>query len=219
MNTVTVRKPTRDRSAHCQAQSERILAAAQQCFTERGFHGASMAQIAETAGVSAGLIYRYFASKSELIHDIVLRQVELLEEEIRSLKSSPLNAEFLANHFVDHLEGKDLSCMGGNNAPTCLRLVEPALVLEIIAESNRDAMIADALQTLHMRLDAIVKDWMLRPREEGGFGIPEAEIEMRAMSFHALFDGLKMRWARAPKPDPELMRQALSDAFERLSTT
>ena len=42
-----------------QRQRDRILAAAQQCFITHGFHAASMANIADTAGMSAGLIYRY----------------------------------------------------------------------------------------------------------------------------------------------------------------
>ena len=36
------------------AQRERILTAAQECFIGHGFHAASMASIAETAGMSAG---------------------------------------------------------------------------------------------------------------------------------------------------------------------
>src|SRR3546814_16038354 len=42
------------------AQRERILCAAQKCFVEHGFHAASMASIAETAEMSAGLIPREF---------------------------------------------------------------------------------------------------------------------------------------------------------------
>ena len=40
--------------ARAEAQHERILSAAQQCFIEHGFHAASMASIAETAEMSAG---------------------------------------------------------------------------------------------------------------------------------------------------------------------
>src|SRR5690606_21791567 len=62
-------------------QRDRILQAAQRCFVEHGFHAASMASIAGTAGVSAGLIYRYFASKNEIIVAIVERQLALLRQE------------------------------------------------------------------------------------------------------------------------------------------
>ena len=45
-----------------------ILQAALELIAERGFHGAPMALVAQRAGVSAGIIYHYFASKEELIH-------------------------------------------------------------------------------------------------------------------------------------------------------
>ena len=63
--------PGESRSRRAEAQRNRILNAAQRCFAERGFHGASMAAIADTAQMSAGLIYRYFDNKSALIHGIV----------------------------------------------------------------------------------------------------------------------------------------------------
>jgi TetR/AcrR family transcriptional regulator, repressor of fatR-cypB operon len=45
-----------------------ILQAALELIAERGFHGAPMSLVAQRAGVSAGIIYHYFASKEELIH-------------------------------------------------------------------------------------------------------------------------------------------------------
>jgi TetR/AcrR family transcriptional regulator, repressor of fatR-cypB operon len=45
-----------------------ILQAALELIAERGFHDAPMSLVAQRAGVSAGIIYHYFASKEELIH-------------------------------------------------------------------------------------------------------------------------------------------------------
>jgi AcrR family transcriptional regulator len=45
-----------------------IFQAALELIAERGFHGAPMSLVAQRAGVSAGIIYHYFASKEELIH-------------------------------------------------------------------------------------------------------------------------------------------------------
>jgi AcrR family transcriptional regulator len=52
-----------------------ILQAALELIAERGFHGAPMSLVAQRAGVSAGIIYHYFASKEELIHALY-RQIE-----------------------------------------------------------------------------------------------------------------------------------------------
>ncbi|MDZ4721996.1 MAG: helix-turn-helix domain-containing protein [Roseiflexaceae bacterium] len=47
---------------------ETILQAALELIAEHGFHGAPISAVAQRAGVSAGIIYHYFASKDELIH-------------------------------------------------------------------------------------------------------------------------------------------------------
>jgi TetR/AcrR family transcriptional regulator, repressor of fatR-cypB operon len=47
-----------------------IFQAALELIAERGFHGAPMSLVAQRAGVSAGIIYHYFASKEELIHEL-----------------------------------------------------------------------------------------------------------------------------------------------------
>ena len=57
-------------------QRERILDAAENCFIESGFQAASMAHIAQTAGMSAGLIYRYFDSKASIVKAIIERHLE-----------------------------------------------------------------------------------------------------------------------------------------------
>ena len=44
-----------------------VLDAAATCFRRSGFHGASMSEISKAAGMSAGHIYNYFASKDAII--------------------------------------------------------------------------------------------------------------------------------------------------------
>jgi TetR/AcrR family transcriptional regulator, transcriptional repressor of aconitase len=52
---------------HRKAQEERFVDAARRCFTRLGVEGTSMEDIRTEAGVSAGLMYRYFRSKDEMI--------------------------------------------------------------------------------------------------------------------------------------------------------
>ena len=44
----------------------RVLDAAEAVFAESGYAGATMAAIAERAGMSTGNVYRYFANKEAL---------------------------------------------------------------------------------------------------------------------------------------------------------
>lgn len=57
--------------AHLRARRQQILDAAATCFARDGFHRTSMQDIVRECGVSAGLVYRYFTSKDEMITEIV----------------------------------------------------------------------------------------------------------------------------------------------------
>ncbi|TQS39968.1 TetR/AcrR family transcriptional regulator [Cryptosporangium phraense] len=56
---------------HLAARRQQILDAAAACFARQGFHRTSMSDIVRECGVSAGLVYRYFSSKDEMIEEIV----------------------------------------------------------------------------------------------------------------------------------------------------
>jgi AcrR family transcriptional regulator len=68
---------------------EQIKAAALQVFARKGIISAKMSMIAETAGISNGLLYHYFKSKDELFTSLV--QEALLESEasMRSIHEMP----------------------------------------------------------------------------------------------------------------------------------
>lgn len=55
-----------------------ILDAAQQVFSKKGFHQATVEEIADAAGVGKGTVYLYFPSKKEVL-------VALIEERLREL--------------------------------------------------------------------------------------------------------------------------------------
>lgn len=51
---------------------DELLAAASEVFGRSGYHGASLEEIAQAAGVSKALIYEHFASKRELHAELVV---------------------------------------------------------------------------------------------------------------------------------------------------
>ena len=72
------RKRLRSKAVAAELTRERILSAAAQLFAEYGFTGASMPAIAAQSGITAGAIYRHFASKAELLLEVVKRALEAL---------------------------------------------------------------------------------------------------------------------------------------------
>lgn len=179
------------------AQRNRILDAARRCFIEHGFHAASMAYIADTAGMSAGLIYRYFDNKSDIILAIVEHQLELLREDIKLNRQVDLASE-MAQNYGRASEGDS----GGMNA---------ALLLEISAEATRDRRVAAALQRFDTTLRAALVDWLTRDRASGGQGMPGAAAAGRALLLQCLFEGLKIRETREPDLDRELLTSTLHE--------
>ena len=63
--------------ALAQARREQVLCAAADCFRRKGYHGAGMAEISRTAGMSAGHIYNYFESKEAIIESIFYKNSPL----------------------------------------------------------------------------------------------------------------------------------------------
>lgn len=67
---------------------EAILAAARQIVSEVGFQDTSIAAVAAASGVSTGSVYSYFASKAELMAEIVAavssRELAVLREVVAS---------------------------------------------------------------------------------------------------------------------------------------
>jgi AcrR family transcriptional regulator len=80
------------------ATRERLLAAARELIEEGGYGSASVAAIAERAGVASGTVYRHFASKAELFLE-VFRAVCAGEE--RAMRAAADDAGAAA---VDRLE-------------------------------------------------------------------------------------------------------------------
>ncbi len=57
-----------------------IIDAGLKLFAHRGYHGTSIAEIAKEAGVSKGLAYNYFSSKSELAEAIFTQIYSLFDQ-------------------------------------------------------------------------------------------------------------------------------------------
>jgi TetR/AcrR family transcriptional regulator, cholesterol catabolism regulator len=55
---------------------EQILEVAARLFSERGYHGTSMRDIAEATGLLAGSLYAHIASKEDLLDDVVRRAAD-----------------------------------------------------------------------------------------------------------------------------------------------
>jgi len=63
---------------------EKIIDAARKLFSEKGFDGVSMEDIAQASGVRKSLIYYYFPSKEILFEEIWINVIDELEKDVFS---------------------------------------------------------------------------------------------------------------------------------------
>jgi TetR/AcrR family transcriptional repressor of uid operon len=131
MSSQLLNEPTVDRRTQ-------ILDAAVICFAKRGFHQASMHDISAEAGISVGLIYRYFKSKEEVIAAMAARHKNEIHEMLERARQAPTLLESLEILFTAH-------CC--ENSPQ----IQSAFVVDLYAESSRNAqvkeLVRDVLQT------------------------------------------------------------------------
>ena len=129
-----------------------ILEAALVCFARRGFHQTSMHDISGEAGISVGLIYRYFENKEAVISAMADRHKKEIGEVLERARQAPTLLESLEILFTAH-------CC--EDAP---QLVS-AFVVDLYAEASRNPQVADLVRdVLETAMDG-VRDLISRSPE------------------------------------------------------
>src|SRR5437660_10336438 len=106
-----------------------ILACALACLAKHGFHQASMHDISAEAGISVGLIYRYFENKEAVISAMADRHKKEIGEMLERAQQAPTLLESLEILFTAH-------CC--ENEPRVIS----AFVVDLYAEASRHPRVA-----------------------------------------------------------------------------
>lgn len=69
-------------------QTDSILSIAAEEFADKGFAGTAIGSIAKKAGVSVGVIYKYYAGKEDLFNACVAKSLEAMEKVLNAAKLS-----------------------------------------------------------------------------------------------------------------------------------
>ena len=150
-------EPTQDRRAQ-------ILDAALICFAKRGFHQASMHDISAEAGISVGLIYRYFANKEAVISAMADRHKKEIHDMLERAKQAPSLLESLEILFTAH-------CC--EDAPQ----VVSAFVVDLYAEAARNPRMADLVRdVLQTAMDGVTELIAQSPEANAANGLKPHEL-------------------------------------------
>jgi len=171
-----------------------ILDAALVCFAKRGFHQASMHDISAEAGISVGLIYRYFENKDAVISAMADRHKTEIHEVLERAQQAPTLLESLEILFTAH-------CC--EDAP---QLVS-AFVVDLYAEASRNPHVADLVRdVLQTAMDGVT-DLIARSPEVGSAADGLKAHELAELIF-AVSRGMLMRDVLQPQTMTAAERRA-----------
>lgn len=110
-----------------------ILRAAMACFAKRGFHPTTMQDISSEAGISVGLIYRYFDSKDAVISAMAAEHKREIHDLLERARQAPTLLDSLEILFTAH-------CC--EEAPRLHAL----FVVDLFAEAGRNPHVAELVR-------------------------------------------------------------------------
>ncbi len=163
-------------AAHAEAKREQILEGGRRAFIAGGFRGTSVPSIAAEAGVSVGLIYRYFPSKEELFLELCL-------------SGTPAELAELANHLapVDDPVVR-LTVAIDSYFDAMLHAIGAPLVLQALAAAPADERIRAALRRRGDDLRGFSASFVRDAIDRGELA-PDTAVDEVAAATTMLLDG------------------------------
>lgn len=189
---------------------QRLLAAAAELFTERGYDDTQTPDIAERAGVAVGTFYRYFSDKRQAFFELSALH---LEQSYQSVVTRLTPEAFAATRTrrerratIDQV----IDILFESTAES------PGLTREFLAFAMRDAELArlrdDYEERGRLAIAALIRANLPAAR------IPDADAAARVISVAAQDVALVTAGLRGPAPSPreaKAIRAALADMFYR----
>lgn len=177
------RQPRTAKSPKAQARQREILKIAMETFAARGYHNASLAEIAEGAGVTQAGVLHYFRTKVQLLTSVLaLRD----ETDIEQLGTERPRGLALLHHLIDTVRH--------NTEREGIIRLYAVLSAESVTEGHPAQ---DYFRDRYAGLRALVTDALAEACELGetraGLNLEDA-----ANAIIAVMDGLQIQWLLAP---------------------
>src|SRR5437879_13414518 len=154
----------------------RILDAANKVFAEKGYHEATMDDIAKRLGVSKGAIYLYFPSKEDLFEAMVKTAPQAFKEILYSSFGDEADPVQSATQFFD----KMLKLSASN----------PGLSFEILSEASRNPTLKRILKQNHAEYEEVLTSFLAEGQKRRFVG-DNLDIRPLANALIAIWNGLE----------------------------
>jgi AcrR family transcriptional regulator len=165
---------------HARANRERILAAAEAVFGERGEQG-STEEVARRAGVGIATVFRHFPTKEALIEAALLRHFAQLTEQAEALAAEPDAAAALRRLLATMIE------TGATKLTLATLVAEPPEAVVAAAKALRET----------------ISGLLERAKAEGA-----VHADVTVDEVYVLLRGLSQATATMP-PDPVTLQRAI----------
>lgn len=163
-------------------RKDQIKKAALKIFSEKGLAGTKMSMIAEEAGISQGLSYRYFESKDEIFAILVEEAIEESRNAIRDIGKLPGSP-------LEQLRAFTLQMLDEKHKQYFL-LVQQAQTSEGVPNQAREAIERYSPQDTIEQIIPI----FVRGQQEGLFA--EGDAYRRLILFLSVVNGLMLQDAK-----------------------
>lgn len=173
----------------------RLLRAARKVFGRRGYHAASLAEIAGEAGVSKGALYHNFPSKEDLFLALL---DERLEERIRDIEEVFAGGEASEKATEAQVQEAALHAIEALKQSREWRVLFLEFVVHAAREREFAAEFADRIKRMRSGLTRVIKE-----RTEA-LGIELAiPAEQLAICINGLGNGLAIESLSTPEEVPD----------------
>lgn len=191
-----------------QQTRERLLEAAAAVFARRGYHIATLEEVAAEAGFTKGAVYSNFESKEALFLALVDRELEKRAEEIGAV----VDAAASTGDIEGEAERQFQRFIG--DEPHW-----PFLFFEFFAYGARRSDLRSEFIKRRRAVHGVIADGLRREAERYGLDLP-VPAEQLAVAFEALMNGLAFNRVLDPGSVPDgLFGLAMSRLVFGLLTT
>ncbi|HUP85447.1 MAG TPA: helix-turn-helix domain-containing protein [Acidimicrobiales bacterium] len=151
---------------------DKLLGAATEVFSERGYDGAGVQEIARRAGLTTGAIYANFAGKADLLFEAIgARSADELDDLLRPARAALTAGQLLAelgSHLLDEPRGDD---------------AQAGLLIEAFVAARRDGDLSSLVRSLIDERATSIGAIVEQAKSEGSVG---ADVDADALTRFAL---------------------------------
>jgi AcrR family transcriptional regulator len=188
---VTDREPRRRLTASERRRA--ILDAAQEAFASGGYHGTSLEEVAQAAGISKALIYEHFSSKRDLHASLLQFHVDELFSRLHANARGGETGEARLRGGVDAFLGW---------------VEERPVAYRVFFRDAADPEVADVTAAVQQQVTGVIAVLMATdPQRPSGGRVTEDQIAQHAQLLSGAVQGLATWW----HDHPDVPRETLVD--------